>query len=55
MSPDRPRRLKISRRLRDWNDAGVRQRLHGLLRAELGAANLLDFSPARSTPVTSGR
>ena len=33
---------------------GVRPRLHGLLLAELGAANLLDFSRARST-VTSGR
>jgi transposase len=34
------------RRLRDWNDAGVWQRLHELLLAELRAANLLDFSRA---------
>ena len=34
------------RRLRDWNDAGVWQRLHELLLAELRAAGLLDFSRA---------
>jgi transposase len=34
------------RRLRDWNKAGVRQRLHELLLAELRAADLLDFSRA---------
>src|SRR4051794_37939286 len=32
------------RRLRDWNDAGVWQRLHEVLLAELRAADLLDFS-----------
>jgi transposase len=41
------------RRLRDWNDAGVWQRLHELLLAELRAANLLDFSRAAvdSSPI----
>src|SRR5882724_8850055 len=34
------------RRLRDWNDAGVWQRLHELLLAELRAADLLDWSRA---------
>jgi len=34
------------RRLRDWNNAGVWQRLHELLLAELRAADLLDFSRA---------
>lgn len=34
------------RRLRDWNEAGVRQRLHELLLCELRAADLLDFSRA---------
>jgi len=34
------------RRLRDWNDAGVWQRLHEMLLAELRAADLLDFSRA---------
>jgi transposase len=34
------------RRLRDWNDAGVWQRLHELPLAELRAADLLDFSRA---------
>ena len=34
------------RRLRDWNEAGVWQRLHELLLAELRAADLLDFSRA---------
>jgi transposase len=34
------------RRLRDWNDAGVWQRLHEVLLAELRAADLLDFSGA---------
>jgi transposase len=33
-------------RLRDWNDAGVWQKLHELLLAELRAADLLDFSRA---------
>ena len=31
------------RRLRDWNEAGVWQRLHELLLAELRGAGLLDF------------
>jgi transposase len=41
------------RRLRDWNDAGVWQRLHELPLAELRAANLLDFSRAAvdSSPI----
>jgi transposase len=34
------------RRLRDWNDAGVWQRLHEVLLAELRAAGLLDLSRA---------
>jgi len=34
------------RRLRDWNEAGVWQRLHELLLAELRGAGLLDFSRA---------
>jgi transposase len=34
------------RRLRDWNAAGVWQRLHELLLAELRRAGLLDFSRA---------
>ncbi|GGS48429.1 DDE transposase [Streptomyces violaceus] len=34
------------RRLRDWNEAGVWQRLHELLLSELRAADLLDFSRA---------
>jgi transposase len=34
------------RRLRDWNDAGVWQRLHELLLGELRAAGMLDFSRA---------
>lgn len=34
------------RRLRDWNEAGVWQRLHELLLSELWAADLLDFSRA---------
>ena len=34
------------RRLRDWNDAGVWQRLHELLLAELRGAGMLDFSRA---------
>jgi transposase len=34
------------RRLRDWNDAGVWQRLHELLLAELRGAGLLDLSRA---------
>ncbi len=32
------------RRLRDWNDAGVWQRLHESLLAELNAAGALDWS-----------
>ncbi|MFE9687072.1 IS5 family transposase [Streptomyces sp. NPDC006285] len=32
------------RRLRDWNEAGVRQRLHEVLLAELNAASRLDWS-----------
>lgn len=31
-------------RLRDWNDAGVWQRLHEVLLAELNAASRLDWS-----------
>ncbi|MFG2125347.1 IS5 family transposase [Streptomyces sp. NPDC048710] len=34
------------RRLRDWNQAGVWQRLHELLLAELRSAGMLDFSRA---------
>jgi Transposase DDE domain/Putative transposase of IS4/5 family (DUF4096) len=34
------------RRLRDWNEAGVWQRLHELLLAELRGAGMLDFSRA---------
>lgn len=34
------------RRLRDWHDAGVWQRLHELLLAELNAAGALDWSTA---------
>lgn len=34
------------RRLRDWNQAGVWQRLHELLLAELRSAGMLDFSQA---------
>jgi transposase len=43
------------RRLRDWNEAGVWQRLHELLLSELRAADLLDFSRPRPTPATSAR
>lgn len=32
------------RRLRDWNEAGVWQRLHEILLAELNAASRLDWS-----------
>jgi transposase len=38
--------MTCCRRLRDWNDAGVWQRLHEVLLAELRAADLLDFSRA---------
>ena len=34
------------RRLRDWNDAGVWQRLHEVILAELRGANRLDWSRA---------
>ena len=34
------------RRLRDWNEAGVWQRLHEVLLAELRAAGMLDLSRA---------
>ena len=34
------------RRLRDWNEAGVWQRLHELLLAELRTADVLDLSTA---------
>jgi hypothetical protein len=34
------------RRLRDWNEAGVWQRLHELLLAELRAVDMLDLSRA---------
>ena len=34
------------RRLRDWNEAGVWQRLHEELPAELNAAGALDWSRA---------
>jgi hypothetical protein len=40
------------RRLRHWNEAGVRQRLYELPLSELRAADLLDFSRAA---VDSGR
>lgn len=44
------------RRLRGWNEAGVWQRLHEILLAELNAAARLDWCPAAwSTPRTSGR
>jgi len=35
--------MTYRRRLREWNDAGVWQRLHEVLLAELRAADLLDF------------
>src|SRR5258708_12308057 len=38
--------MTLWRRLRDWNEAGVWQKLHELLLSELRAANLLDFSRA---------
>ncbi|GGY05592.1 hypothetical protein GCM10010358_68780 [Streptomyces minutiscleroticus] len=34
--------MTCRRRLRDWNEAGVRQRLHEALLAELHAAGALD-------------
>jgi transposase len=34
------------RRLRDWNETGVWQQLHGLLPAELRAGDILDLSRA---------
>ncbi len=43
------------RRLRDWNNAGVWQRLHEVLLAELRAAGRLDLSGQWSTPATRGR
>lgn len=39
------------RRLRDWNEAGVWQRLHELLLSELRAADLLTGAAARGDPV----
>ncbi|WP_373297158.1 IS5 family transposase [Streptomyces brasiliensis] len=38
--------MTCRRRLRDWNDAGVWQRLHESLLAELNAAGALDWSRA---------
>jgi hypothetical protein len=43
------------RRLRDWNDAGVWQRLHEVLLAELRGADLLDFSKIGPSPVDRGK
>ena len=43
------------RRLRDWNEAGVWQRLHELLLAELQRRGICWTSPApRSTPPPAG-
>ncbi|RPK82126.1 hypothetical protein EES46_27725 [Streptomyces sp. ADI98-10] len=43
------------RRLRDWNEAGVRQQLHEVLLAELNAAARPDWSRVRwPTPATCG-
>jgi transposase len=38
--------MTCRRRLRDWNEAGVWQRLHEALPAELNAAGLIDWSRA---------
>jgi hypothetical protein len=38
--------MTCRRRLRDWHEAGVWQRLHELLLAELHAAGALDWSKA---------
>jgi transposase len=38
--------MTCRRRLRDWHQAGVRQRLHESLPAELHAADALDWSRA---------
>src|SRR5258708_17890948 len=38
--------MTLWRRLRDWNEAGVWQKLHELLLSELRAADMLDFSRA---------
>lgn len=43
------------RRLRDWNDAGVWQRLNELLLAELRAAGMLISLAPPSTPATCAR
>jgi transposase len=42
------------RRLRDWNEAAVWQRLHELLLAELRGAGLLTSPAPQSTPATCG-
>lgn len=44
-----------SRRLQDWDEAGVCQRLHELLLAEFNAAASSTGPAAWSTPRTSGR
>ncbi|QCX77887.1 hypothetical protein C9F11_21275 [Streptomyces sp. YIM 121038] len=41
-------------RLRDWNEAGVCQRLHEVLLTELHTASRLDWPHASSAPPTSG-
>jgi transposase len=38
--------MTCRRRLRDWNEAGVWQRLHEALPAELNAAGVIDWSRA---------
>ncbi len=43
------------RRLKRWSDAGVFDRLHRLLLAELNAAGRIDWSRARWTAATSTR
>jgi len=43
------------RRLGDWNEAGVWQRLHEVLPAELNAADVWTGPAVWSTPPTSGR
>jgi len=51
--------MTCSRRLRDWNKAGVWQRLHELLLAELNAASRLDYdhdiSSCRPSPAAERR
>jgi transposase len=43
------------RRLRDWNEAGVRQKLHELLLSERARPTCWISPVPQSTPVTSGR